>query len=877
MEKVQSMAFLFFKNRSAEEFRFVSTLFRFNGLATRVLALPLALLGFVNTAPAQTAPTLLPYNLSVIAGGATTSPAAGATCPVSGFKSTDAFGDGCLATEVALNGPRFVTTDKNGVVYFSDTQNALVRRIDPLTGVISTVAGGATSNPATGAVCGTGVSLDSLGDGCPATLVRLSKPMGVAFSPAGDLYFADNGNDDVRKIDKTTGIITNIAGNSVLTGFPAFGYKTSNTSTTGPVNAATQSYLNFPYGIAFDAAGNLYIADEGNQALSVVNLGLTPITLQGFTIAPGAIYKFAGYGNLNTKVYNSGDCPNFTAAATGSRGGCYFSPSGVPSWTDGNLANVSNLDNPYDVAVDASGSVYFANYFNFNVGRVTAANVISTYAGILNTKGTAITRGKAGSFGIGNTFNVALDSVGNLYVEDGSNGVIWRVDAGTLAMYPVAGGATAACSAAVDAVGDGCPATQAVFSKLSGSGATLVPGGAGGIAVDPFGDLLITDTTTNVVRMAASGTYFGAVGANQPTQTVAVHFASADPPAANPFSLTAGSANFSLGAFKCAPANSDGTIDCTIAVTATPTTLGPFTGTLTVKSSQNATANFTLTGTYVTSRLTRSTLAFSTTTTCNSSTVNVTTPVTLTAAVISTGTPTGTFTFFANGTQIGTPQPVNSSGKATLTNTFSTAGSYAITATYSGDANFNASTSSGTTIISSAPSFTTTIVPFSQSTVSAGQTALYSFTVAQNVYTGTITFSCSGLPAYSSCQFNPPSLTNSGCTATSTVALSILTQQATPVKQTMLGVSGTGPWQVLGVVPGLLLALWVGVRRRKSPLRYGNIWLAMALLMVTTGLTACGKTGATTLATPSGTSTVTVTATGSTGTVASFTVPLTVK
>jgi hypothetical protein len=164
-----------------------------------------------------------------------------------------------------------------------------------------------------------------------------------------------------------------------------------------------------------------------------------------------------------------------------------------------------------------------------------------------------------------------------------------------------------------------------------------------------------------------------------------------------------------------------------------------------------------------------------------------------------------------------------------------------------------------------------------QCTVSAGQTALYSFTVAQNVYTGTITFSCSGLPAYSSCQFSPALLTNTGCTTTSTVALSILTQQATPVKQTMLGVPGSGPWQVLGVVPGLLLALWVGVRRRKSPLRYGNIWLAMALLMVTTGLTACGKGAAGTLATPSGTSTVTVTATGSTGTVTSFTVPLTVK
>jgi len=835
---------------------------------------------FSSAAGAQVAPTLLPYTLSVIAGGAASSPAAGATCPVSGFKSTDAFGDGCLATEVLLAGPRFVTTDKNGVVYIADTNNAIIRRIDPLTGVITTVAGGASTNPATGAACGSGVSLDSLGDGCPATLVRLSKPMGVAFSPAGDLYFADNGNDDVRKIDHVTGIITNVAGNTVTSGFPAFGYKTNNTSTTGPVNAATQSYLNFPYGLAFDAAGNLYIADEGNQALSIVNLGTATITVQGQTIPAGTIAKFVGYGNAKstspvvTGNATSGDCPPFGSSAypAGYHGGCYFG-----SWTDGALGNVSNVDNDFDVAVDAAGNVYFANYFNYDVGKITPANAISNYAGIQGTKGTTVTRGKAGSFGIGNTFDVALDANADLYVSDGSNGVVWRVDAGTLAMYPAAGGATAVCAGATDAVGDGCLATQAIFSKLSGSGGTLVPGGAGGLNVDPFGDLLITDTTTNVVRKAASGTYFGAVGANQPTQTVAVHFAAGDPPASNPFSLTSGSANFSLGAFSCAAANSDGTTDCTIAVTATPSTLGAFSGTLTVKSSKGATSNFTLSGSYVTSPLTRTTVSYNTGSACNPTTVATTTAVTLTATVVSTGSPTGTLTFFANGTQIGTPQTVGANGTATLVNTFSTANTYVITAKYSGDAKFTGSTSGGTTITSAAPTFTTALSTNMQSTVVAGQTALYSFTVAQNVYTGTISFACTGLPAYSSCVFSPATITAAGCTTTSTVALSILTQQVTSANPAGLGVSGNGRWTAFGILPGVLLALFVGIRRRKSPLRFGQVWLALALLMTASGLMACGKSGNITAATPSGTYTVTVQATGSAGTTTSFTVPLTVK
>ena len=74
--------------------------------------------------------------------------------------------------------------------------------------------------------------------------------------------------------------------------------------------------------------------------------------------------------------------------------------------------------------------------------------------------------------------------------------------------------------------------------------------------------------------------------------------------------------------------------------------------------------------------------------------------------------------------------------------------------------------------------------------------------------------------------------------------------------------------------------MWIGIRRRKHVLRFGKVWMALALLLITSGMVACGKVGGggpTVLATPSGTSTVTVTATGSAGTVSTFTVPLTVK
>lgn len=853
-----------FRNRSG---------FQVRALLLSIAALPL----LAAEAHGQVAPTLLPYTLSVIAGGstATSSPAAGATCPVSGYKSTDAYGDGCLATEVVLAQPRFVTQDANGAVFFSDTGNGIIRRIDPQTGIISTVAGGAATAPTLGSVCGSGVSLDYIGNGCSATAVKLSKPMGLAFSSAGDLYFADNGNDDVRKIDHTTGIITNVAGNTSTGSFPVFGYATNNGSTTGPINAATQSYLNFPYGVAFDKAGNLYIADEGNQAVSVVNLGATPRVIQGFTVPAGSIQKIAGYGSLSAKTARSGECPNFTS--TSSRGGCYFGTT-----NDGDPGNTSNLDNPYDVAVDAAGNAFIANYFNYNVLQLTPANIISNYAGTQGTSGSTAKRGTAGTFGIGNTFDVALDSSADLYISDGSNGIVWRVDAGTKAMYPVAGGATTVCATATDASGDGCPATQAILTKKSGSSATLVPGGAGGLFVSSYGDLYIADSApvvagavSNVLRVASTGTWFGAIGANQPTQTVAVHFAAADGPAANPFSISSGASNFTLGAFNCAAANSDGTTDCFVAVTATPSALGSFSGTLTVKTAKGATANFALGGTFVSSPLTRTVLSYASGSSCTTTSVATTAPITLTASVFSTGSPTGTVTFFANGTQIGTPQNV-SAGKATLTYTFSTPGSYSLTAKYSGDANFTTSTSSATSLSSSTPTFTVAANSTQQSTVTAGQTALYSFTVTPSVYTGTISFACSGLPAYATCVFSPTTISNNGCSTAQTVALSILTQGINYVNPAGFG-GGPGGWQALGIVPGALLALLVGIRRKRSPLRYGRVYLALALLMTCAGFTACSSNRQITAATPSGTNTVTVTATGSTGTVTTTTVTLTVK
>ena len=97
---------------------------RLSGFTTcpPLLLVVLAVLaGLCSSAAAQTAPQLLPYTVKLIAGGGKVAIASGATCPSSGFKSTDAFGDGCLATEIQLTGPRYATTDANGIPNASAT------------------------------------------------------------------------------------------------------------------------------------------------------------------------------------------------------------------------------------------------------------------------------------------------------------------------------------------------------------------------------------------------------------------------------------------------------------------------------------------------------------------------------------------------------------------------------------------------------------------------------------------------------------------------------------------------------------------------------------------------------------------------------------
>jgi sugar lactone lactonase YvrE len=801
---------------------------------------------------AQTAPPqLLPYATTLVAGGgATATFTAGATCP-SGKTALDKFGDGCLATEVQLNVPRYVTEDSQGNVFISDSKNAIIRRVDAASGVITAIAGGATANPATGAACGgtdTNTSTDWQGDGCLSTSVKLGAPQGLTFSPINhNLYFGDTSNSTVRMIAAGTnglvtgpGIIVNIAGDVAGTK-AAFGYEANTANST--IVPATAGALDSPFGITFDKQGILYIADEFRQAILAVNTTTASITIADITIPAGTIAKLAGFKAAADGAF----CPNGITTTAGCAKG---------TWTDLNPASTSLMEDPYDLVTDTQGNIYFANEFNPAVAKVSSAGIISTWAGTQASVPVTNQRGKANTVPIGSNFGLAVDTNGNIYTSDSLRGWIWRVDAANQGIYVVAGAGTPCAGA----YGDGCPASQTKFSTGTVEGTVTAPFatvGVAGLYSDSAGTLFIADSVAGLVHKIATNANFGTILATNPSQTVNIHFGVNDSPASMPYTLTANPNNFSLGAATCTT-NSDNTTDCQLPITATPTQTasGPFSSTLHIASTQGLTADIPLTGNLELDQIASNTaLSLSTTST------NPVSPVTITATVSTSATSvpiTGTVTFYNNGTQIGTPQIV-ANGQASIQYTFPV-GMASVTASYSGSQFLFSSTSVANSVTSVIPTFTISPVQ-PMITVAQGQTAANGITlISTGNYAGTVTFACSGLPANSSCLFNPSPVTVGAGGAT--VALSIITAGPGSSAIHPLALPGSRGGQIVfACLPGAALLLLVlrGRSNRKLP---ATLLLLTILISGTALLNGCSSGVKTGPATAAGTSTLTITATG---------------
>jgi sugar lactone lactonase YvrE len=324
---------------------------------------------------------------------------------IGGFNSYS--GEPGPATSAELNYPYDVAFDRNGDLFITDTYNSVVRKVDN-NGIITVIAGIGIS--------GYG------GDGEQATLATLSRTGGLAFDHSGNLYIGDYNNHRIRKVD-LNGIITTFAGGG---------------EDQSDGIQATDAFLNGPWAIAFDQAGNTYINEVEGRKIRKVDIN-------------GVITTFAGGG--------------------ADRG-------------DGIQATDAYLSQPWDITFDSSGNLYIADVGNDNsnkIRKVDTNGVITTFAGTGN-RGYSGDGGPATEAEFDNSWNIIFDQAGNLYVGASSDNKIRKIDTnGIITTFAGIGGEEAYN-------GENLPATSSALAYPSG------------MAFDNFGNMYFADNDNFRIR-----------------------------------------------------------------------------------------------------------------------------------------------------------------------------------------------------------------------------------------------------------------------------------------------------------------------------------------------------------------------------------------
>ncbi len=337
----------------------------------------------------------------------------GMTSNIAGQGECGYNGDGIPATDAYICSPYGIAVDGSYNIYFADSGTSRIRKIDSSTGLISTVAGNGDGG--------------YNGDGIPATSASLNCPIDVAIDSNGNLYIAELFNNRIRKVDASTGLISTIAGTG------DYGYNGDNIP-------ATSAYIAYPYGVAVDSSGNVYIADTNNSRIRKVDTS-------------GIITTVAGLG------------------------GCGYGEDGIP-------ATNSYLCYPEDVTVDLSNNLFIAEW---GYGRVrfvdSSTGIIATIAG----NGWWSPYGGDGypptSISLRDVASLALSPNGNLAITDNGNNRV-RVIIAPESIFTRGG------TGIIGYSGDGNFATEADFSFNYGADASA----------DIHGNIYIADMGNNRIR-----------------------------------------------------------------------------------------------------------------------------------------------------------------------------------------------------------------------------------------------------------------------------------------------------------------------------------------------------------------------------------------
>ena len=721
---------------------------------------------------------------------------------------------------LVLNGPQSAITDANGNLYILDQGGTVVWVVASGNGPIPTLP--SVKNPQANyayPLAGQGNSgcttdSDGVGDGCLASEAMFEcAEAGIALDSYGNLYIADNNYNNYPALRVVYAGGT-VPGLSNLT--PGFIYQVQ------PVS----NLIDNPYAVALDSFGNVYIGEsaQGLQVLysggQIPNLPANPV--------PGNLYTIDGGGYRQ---------PYFDSIFADSLGNIY----------------VGDDDN-------SDAEVFYAAGTIPGVSNPTAGQVY-----LLTERFSSPTGPENGipatSAAVGTVFQPALDTFGNLYLPDNSDGYVFQVTPAGI-LNTIFGTPTPGCQTAIDVFGDGCYGSQASLS------------GPYSVAFDASNDMFIANNGTNLVRELSAQTSalsFGSqtVGTTSPVQSVTVTNTGTAPLTFSAITISSQFAQASSGGTDCSTSKSIAPgASCEIGIVYAPTQSGLPAGTVTIASNAGGTSStntVSLTGTTLFVSSTAVTLAA---TTAGEPCCYLSEFLTLTATVSSAGggTPTGTITFTnSSGVSLGTVTLSN--GTASVSTNALPYGANGITATYSGDPNHDVST--GQLTFGIGPGVTMVLNPTTV-TVQAGGSQTASLTVTPVGFEEqTVALTCLPSAPGLTCSFSASELNfntdNSGTPPPATVTITLNAASVASLHRPSVS-DRANPLSLALAVPGILALLGLTQRRR---LRIGKtmqgLILAFAVLAGAMSLTSCSSGSNSTSPPQPVTQTVTINAIDTTG------------
>ena len=690
--------------------------------------------------------------------------------------------------------------------------------------------------------------------------------MGSIFTASGSLH-----GQGILTVTPSRAVTT-IAG----TGTPGY---------TGDSGAALSATLASPSGVAYDANGNLYVADAQNHVVREI-FSNGQIT----TVAGNGVEGYGGDNGPATLAFL--DTP--TGVAVDSTGNIYIADShnhrirevsggnittiagtGAPGYSgDNGAATAAQLWLPNAVAVDSSGNVYIADTNNQRIRKI-AATTITTIAG--NGEESYAGDGAAATAAVlDQPTGVAVDASGDVYIADRHNHRV-RMITSTGTISTIAGSGIPSFSGGFS--GDGAGANASTLARPSGvsvdgagniyiadtgnqrirqvSGGMVTTvagtnqqgfGGDGGPATsailnspkaaasDASGNLAIADKLNERLRIAALPTLtFVSGGVGIPSGAQSVTLANTGPAAISVASIifTGAFTTATGGSCSATPITLAPGANCTQNVAFLPTAPGTANGSVVFGGTGIVPQSILLTGTSVQA-------ATTVTLTSNIASAFAGQAITFTATVKPTGigTPTGNVAFYDSTTLIGSS--ALSAGSASIAPVL-TAGTHSITAVYTGDTNFTGNTSAVLSQVVLDFSFTLAGTTNGSQTVEPGQPASYTFTMLPvgSLFTLPVTLSASGLPPGATVTFTPQVITVGASPATFTMTIQTAATGASRGPRVFFDTGYPDGTLALG-----LLLLPFSRRMRRKVRRIGLLTLCAALVVsfaTIGGLTGCGS------------------------------------